>query len=151
MKVLRGRLKSTGFNGGLPFSFTKDELKSVPKQLDWRLYGAVSSTPLLIVHLRKLCACFLGSSALGAGGFTGHGWLGRLFWVTGIKVFCRTRLPLASAWWFRLTLSTVLSCAVNNIGNNKIKFLVTPKIKLGTAALEYKFLTMKAVQLFIRD
>ena len=71
MKVLRGRLKSTGFNGGLPFSFTKDELKSVPKQLDWRLYGAVSSTPLLIVHLRKLCACFLGS--IGLGGCTGHG------------------------------------------------------------------------------
>ncbi len=34
--------RSTGFNGGLPFSFTQKELRSVPKQLDWRLYGAVS-------------------------------------------------------------------------------------------------------------
>jgi len=38
----RGRFKSTGYNGGAPFSHTKSERNSVPNSLDWRLYGAVS-------------------------------------------------------------------------------------------------------------
>ena len=39
---MRGRLRSKGYNGGAPFSYTDFELKSAPKSLDWRLYGAVS-------------------------------------------------------------------------------------------------------------
>jgi len=42
MGVMRGRLRSSGYNGGLPFAYSTGELKSVPKSLDWRLYGAVT-------------------------------------------------------------------------------------------------------------
>ena len=47
MKSMRGRLRSKGFNGGLPFKFTKAEIKSLPTSLDWRLYGAVSTTLII--------------------------------------------------------------------------------------------------------
>ena len=33
MGVMRGRLRSTGYNGGLPFAYSTGELKSVPKSL----------------------------------------------------------------------------------------------------------------------
>ncbi|XP_066249784.1 digestive cysteine proteinase 2 [Euwallacea similis] len=40
LKALRGRLYSGVYNGGLAFPYT--ELKDVPEQWDWRLYGAVT-------------------------------------------------------------------------------------------------------------
>lgn len=39
---LRGRLTSTGYNGGQQFSYSTYELNSTPRSLDWRLYGAVT-------------------------------------------------------------------------------------------------------------
>jgi len=42
MSIMRGRLTSSGYNGGDPFFYTNYELKSTPDMLDWRLYGAVS-------------------------------------------------------------------------------------------------------------
>jgi len=42
MSGMRGRLRSTGYNGGDPFFYSNQELSSAPKMLDWRLYGAVS-------------------------------------------------------------------------------------------------------------
>ena len=42
MKARRGRLRSTGYNGGLDFAYTQRDLNSVPDTLDWRLYGAVT-------------------------------------------------------------------------------------------------------------
>ena len=33
MGIMRGRLRSSGYNGGLPFAYTTGELKSVPKSL----------------------------------------------------------------------------------------------------------------------
>jgi len=38
----KGRLRSSGYNGGHPFSYTQSELNSAPVSLDWRLYGAVT-------------------------------------------------------------------------------------------------------------
>jgi len=40
---LRGKQRSTGLNGGLPFHYSPEDVKSLPDQMDWRLYGAVSS------------------------------------------------------------------------------------------------------------
>ena len=40
---MRGKLRSKGFNGGKPFQFKKDDVENLPEQMDWRLYGAVSS------------------------------------------------------------------------------------------------------------
>jgi len=42
MSIMRGRLRSSGYNGGDDFYYTNYELKSTPDMLDWRLYGAVS-------------------------------------------------------------------------------------------------------------
>ena len=42
MRMLRGKLKSTGYNGGAPFEYSQEELDSTPNALDWRLYGAVT-------------------------------------------------------------------------------------------------------------
>ena len=42
MSGMRGRLRSTGYNGGDPFFYSNQELRSTPTMLDWRLYGAVS-------------------------------------------------------------------------------------------------------------
>ena len=42
MSRFRGRLRSKGYNGGAPFSYTQYELDSTPNSLDWRLYGAVT-------------------------------------------------------------------------------------------------------------
>merc|ERR1711962_1181280 len=42
MNFRRGKLKSTGNNGGLDFQYTPRELQDAPEELDWRLYGAVS-------------------------------------------------------------------------------------------------------------
>ncbi len=39
---MRGRLRSKGYNGGQPFTYTQYQLDSTPAMLDWRLYGAVS-------------------------------------------------------------------------------------------------------------
>ena len=41
MAKMRGRLRSKGYNGGAPFSYSQYELDSTPNMLDWRLYGAV--------------------------------------------------------------------------------------------------------------
>jgi len=40
---LRGKLRSSGFNGGSSFKYTPQDVDSLPEQMDWRLYGAVSS------------------------------------------------------------------------------------------------------------
>jgi len=42
MAMLRGKLKTTGYNGGAPFEYTPEELASTPDALDWRLFGAVT-------------------------------------------------------------------------------------------------------------
>lgn len=42
MSRMRGRLRSKGYNGGAPFHYSSFELRSTPKSLDWRLYGAVT-------------------------------------------------------------------------------------------------------------
>lgn len=43
LAYMRGKLRSKGFNGGKPFQFKKEEVENLPEQMDWRLYGAVSS------------------------------------------------------------------------------------------------------------
>ena len=43
LAYMRGKLRSKGFNGGKPFHFKKEEVENLPEQMDWRLYGAVSS------------------------------------------------------------------------------------------------------------
>ena len=40
---MRGKLRSKGFNGGKPFHFKNEEVENLPDQMDWRLYGAVTS------------------------------------------------------------------------------------------------------------
>ena len=42
MRYMRGKLRSTGYNGGSPFSFAKRDVEDLPEQMDWRLYGAVT-------------------------------------------------------------------------------------------------------------
>merc|ERR1719244_2044912 len=44
MKTLRGRVhdSSLGYNGGLPHTYSTEELRDAPDTLDWRLYGAVT-------------------------------------------------------------------------------------------------------------
>ena len=39
MKMMRGRKSSRGYNGGLPFNKTAHNVRDVPDQIDWRLYG----------------------------------------------------------------------------------------------------------------
>lgn len=41
LKVLRGRLKSKGYNGGKPFKPSMS-VRDVPASMDWRLKGAVT-------------------------------------------------------------------------------------------------------------
>lgn len=43
IRLLRGKLRSSGFNGGSPFHYTAKDVDDLPEQMDWRLYGAVSS------------------------------------------------------------------------------------------------------------
>ena len=43
IRMLRGKLRSSGPNRGLPFHYTSKDLESIPDNMDWRLYGAVSS------------------------------------------------------------------------------------------------------------
>jgi len=45
MRRMRGKLNSKGYNGGLPFPHTNltDAIEHLPEQMDWRLYGAVTS------------------------------------------------------------------------------------------------------------
>jgi C1A family cysteine protease len=40
--MMRGRLYTPGYNGGLPFNKYKYDLKSLPDSLDWRYFGAVT-------------------------------------------------------------------------------------------------------------
>lgn len=42
MKMMRGRKRSSGYNGGLPFNKNAYNVRDIPDQIDWRLYGAVS-------------------------------------------------------------------------------------------------------------
>ena len=52
MRFRRGRLHSAGYNGGLPFEYSADELRSAPTALDWRLHGAVSQVKdLSLIHI----------------------------------------------------------------------------------------------------
>ena len=39
MKMMRGRKSSLGYNGGLPFDKTAHNIRDIPDQIDWRLYG----------------------------------------------------------------------------------------------------------------
>lgn len=40
---MRGKMYSKGYNGGLDFKYDEKGLRNLPEQMDWRLYGAVSS------------------------------------------------------------------------------------------------------------
>jgi hypothetical protein len=42
LKVMRGYRHSFGYNGGQPFHYSKSDLKNIPDNVDWRLYGAVT-------------------------------------------------------------------------------------------------------------
>lgn len=42
IKYMRGKLHSTGYNGGSSFHYTKTDVENLPDQMDWRLYGAVT-------------------------------------------------------------------------------------------------------------
>jgi len=44
MRMLRGKIHDPAlkYNGGLPFSYTPQQLADAPESLDWRLYGAVT-------------------------------------------------------------------------------------------------------------
>ena len=39
MKMMHGRRHSVGYNGGLPFNKAAYNMRDVPDQIDWRLYG----------------------------------------------------------------------------------------------------------------
>lgn len=39
MAVMRGRKRSKGYNGGLPFNKDKFNLNTIPDHLDWRNFG----------------------------------------------------------------------------------------------------------------
>ena len=43
LRVLRGKRRSTGYNGGSPFPYITEQLATIlPEQFDWRLFGAVT-------------------------------------------------------------------------------------------------------------
>lgn len=43
LRVLRGKLRSKGYNGGQPFPYDPNTLSdTLPEQFDWRIYGAVT-------------------------------------------------------------------------------------------------------------
>lgn len=42
MRMMRGRQRSTGYNGALPFDRSQYDEKDVPDHIDWRLRGAVT-------------------------------------------------------------------------------------------------------------
>jgi len=44
MRTVRGKIHDPNlkYNGGRPFTYTRDELDQAPDSLDWRLYGAVT-------------------------------------------------------------------------------------------------------------
>ena len=39
MRMMRGLMHSKGYNGGLPFNKAAHNMRDVPDQIDWRLYG----------------------------------------------------------------------------------------------------------------
>ena len=41
MKMMRGRKRSSGYNGGLPFNKNAYNVRDIPDQIDWRLYGNI--------------------------------------------------------------------------------------------------------------
>ena len=41
-RQLRGRLHTSGYNGGKAFTYSTSEADDAPDTLDWRLYGAVT-------------------------------------------------------------------------------------------------------------
>ena len=47
-KALRGRRPTKGYNGGLPFDKHKYDVKDLPDQMDWTLYGIVQSLSTLL-------------------------------------------------------------------------------------------------------
>lgn len=51
VRMLRGKLRSSGPNRGQPFHYTANDLEKIPDQMDWRLYGAVSSVKGTILLL----------------------------------------------------------------------------------------------------
>ena len=71
MGAMRGRLRSPGYNGGLPFTYTKRELHSAPQSLDWRLYGAV--TPVKDQASCGSCWSFGTVGTLEGANFSSHG------------------------------------------------------------------------------
>lgn len=42
MRLMRGRKRTSGYNGGAPFDKSKYSVKDTPAEIDWRLYGAVT-------------------------------------------------------------------------------------------------------------
>lgn len=53
IRYMRGKLRSSGYNGGSAFHYTKKDVENLPEQMDWRLYGAV--TPVKGNRSSDLC------------------------------------------------------------------------------------------------
>ncbi|KAK2725587.1 hypothetical protein QYM36_000177 [Artemia franciscana] len=89
LKVLRGKQKSSGgYNGGLPFKYTKKELRDVPKAFDWRLRGAV--TPVRDQSVCGSCWSFGTAGAIE----------GALFVKTGKLVAVSQQALVDCSWGF---------------------------------------------------
>ncbi|XP_064624536.1 digestive cysteine proteinase 2-like [Lineus longissimus] len=86
LKYMRGRLHSTGYNGGLPFNMEDYKTNDLPDSLDWRLFGAV--TPVKDQAVCGSCWSF---------GTTGH-IEGALFMKTGKLVRLSQQHLMDCSW-----------------------------------------------------
>lgn len=87
LKVLRGRLRSTGYNGGKPFK-PSISVEDTPDTIDWRLKGAV--TP---VKDQAICGSCWSFGATGA-------MEGALFLHTGRRVRLSQQTLMDCSWGF---------------------------------------------------
>ncbi|CAG0920852.1 unnamed protein product [Notodromas monacha] len=88
LKVMRGRIATKGYNGGLPHMYSKEDLKSVPGFWDWRYLGAV--TPVKDQSICGSCWSF---------GTTGH-LEGAYFLKTGKLVRLSQQALIDCSWQF---------------------------------------------------
>lgn len=51
LKLMRGFRYTPGNHGGLPFERSKYNLKDVPANLDWRLYGKIFYSFILLIKV----------------------------------------------------------------------------------------------------